>query len=137
MYNHVMKIRVRYAETDQMGYVYYGNYAQYYEMGRVEMIRSLGLTYKDLEEIHGVFMPVMSMSIRYVRPAFYDNHLKISTSVKKIPERHIDFQVEIFNEADQIVNQAKLRLFFIKKETGERVNAPSVLVDKLKPYFQA
>lgn len=135
MYNHDIKIRVRYSETDQMSYVYYGNYAQYYEVGRVEMIRSLGLTYKDLEEKYGVLMPVMSMNVRYIRPAYYDDALKIITSVKKIPQDHIDFHVEIFNEDENIVNAAKLRLFFISKESGERIKAPLPLVEKLKPFF--
>ena len=137
MYNHYTKIRVRYSETDQMSYVYYGNYAQYYEVGRVEMIRSLGLTYRDLEEKYGVLMPVMSMNIRYVRPAFYDEELKISTSVKKIPEDYIDFHVEIHNEDEKMVNQAKLRLIFINKEDGIRIKAPKVLVEKLAIHFDS
>lgn len=135
MYNHDIKIRVRYGETDQMSYVYYGNYAQYYEVGRVEMIRSLGLTYKDLEDKFGVLMPVMSMNVRYIRPAYYDDSLKIITTVKKIPEDYIDFHVEIFNEDEKIVNQAKLRLFFISKASGERIKAPQILVEKLQAQF--
>ena len=101
------------------------------------MIRSLGLTYKDLEDKHGVLMPVMSMNVRYIRPAFYDEELKISTSVKNIPEDYIDFHVEIFNEDEKIVNQAKLRLIFINKEDGSRIKAPAELVEKLAPYFNA
>jgi len=82
MYLSETNVRVRYAETDKMGYLYHGNYAQFYEMGRVEMIRSLGLSYKELEDEIGVGMPVMYMETRYVRPAFYDDSFVIK-EIKK------------------------------------------------------
>ena len=77
MFAHEVQVRVRYGETDQMGYLYYGNYAQYFEVGRVELIRSLGITYKELEEVHGIWLPVVSLEMRFVRPAYYDDLLML------------------------------------------------------------
>ena len=135
MFNHSVKIRVRYGETDQMGYVYYGNYAEYFEVGRVEMLRSLGLTYKDLEEIHGILMPVTSLNIRYVRPAFYDNQLKIITSLRQFPSKNIVFHVQIFNETDKLVCGGSVRLCFVDKNSGARIDTPPQISERLKPYF--
>lgn len=84
MYTHSTKIRVRYSETDQMGYVYNGNYAQYYEVGRVEMLRSLGMTYGSMES-SGVMMPLLELKCKFIRPAFYDQELTIKTTVKELP----------------------------------------------------
>lgn len=135
MFIHSVKIRVRYGETDQMGYVYYGNYAEYFEVGRVEMLRSLGLTYKDLEEEHGIIMPVTSLNIRYVRPAFYDNELKLITTLREIPGKNIIFHVEIFNAEEKMVCAGSVRLCFIDKKSGTRINTPPQISDRLKPYF--
>ena len=85
MYSFETQLRVRYGETDQMGYLYYGNYAQFYEVGRVETMRSLGMSYKTLETDYGILMPVMSMQVRYVRPAFYDDLLTIKTTIRHFP----------------------------------------------------
>ena len=98
MYQHRHAIRVRYGETDQMSYVYYGNYALYYEVGRVETMRSLGLSYAFFENEIGVMMPVMKMDIEFLRPAFYDQELTILTTIPELPGREILFQSEIFNE---------------------------------------
>ena len=135
MYVHTFQKRVRYGETDQMGYLYYGNYAQYYEIGRVEMLRSLGITYKNLEEDFGTFMPVMHLECRYVRPARYDDLLTIETTLRKIPFKDIIFNIEIRNEAGKIVNGGRVRLCFLDKQTEKAVNAPPVLLDVLKPMF--
>src|SRR6056300_1254587 len=97
MYEFDYKIRVRYGETDQMGYVYYGNYALYYEVGRVEAIRSLGYTYRQMEE-EGVLMPVKKMESSYLRPVFYDELLTVKTSIQNLPDRVIVFRAEIYNE---------------------------------------
>jgi len=86
MYAHEIQLRVRYGETDQMGYLYYGRYAEYYEVGRVELIRSLGLTYKDLEEQHGIWLPVASLDMRFVRPAYYDDLLTVRSELRKLPD---------------------------------------------------
>ncbi len=136
MLNHRTTKRVRYGETDQMGYLYYGNYPMLYEIGRVEMLRSLGLTYASLEEEHQVMMPVMSLQMRYVRPAKYDELLTISTTLRKLPISSITFQVEIFNEASKLVNGGSVKLCFVDKKSGQTIAPPSVLLHKLQPYFE-
>lgn len=136
MYVHSFNKRVRYGETDQMGYLYYGNYAQYYEIGRVEMLRSLGVTYKELEEKYNTFMPVMHLESRYVRPARYDELLTIETTLRKLPWRDIVFYTEIKNEAGKLVNGGRVRLCFIDKMTGNAVISPDILTNILKPFFK-
>lgn len=128
--------RVRYGETDQMGYLYYGNYAQYYEIGRVEMIRSLGLTYRQLEMEMGILMPVMNLNMRFVRPALYDELLRIETSLRQLPDMFITFHVEIFNEKEELVNGGSVKLCFVESKSGATVPTPTVLLEKLKPYFE-
>lgn len=136
MITHSFQKRVRYGETDQMGYLYYGNYAQYYEIGRVEMLRSLGLTYKSMEEEEGIMMPVVSLQMRFVRPAHYDELLTIKTGLRKLPEHFIVFQVEIFNEKMKLVNAGSVKLCFVEKAKNQTVAAPVFLLEKLKPYFE-
>ncbi len=136
MIQHETYIRVRYGETDQMGYCYYGNYAQYYEVGRAELIRSLGLSYRNLEEEHGILMPVMSMNIRFVRPALYDENLKVITSLRKLPGKTMTFHSDIFNEKDELVNGGYVRLGFISSDKSKSLEAPKFLLEKLNPYFE-
>ncbi len=136
MFNHRTNKRVRYGETDQMGYLYYGNYPMLYEIGRVEMLRSLGLSYAELEEKHQVMMPVMSLQMRYVRPAKYDELLTISTSLRKLPQQTISFHVEIFNEAQKLVNGGSVKLCFVDKKSGRTIPPPNILLEKLQPYFE-
>ncbi len=136
MYEHDFQKRVRYGETDQMGYLYYGNYAQYYEIGRVEMLRSLGLTYKSMEEEHGILMPVMTLEQRFVRPAHYDELLTIKTILKEMPAKTIVFHVEIFNEKNKLVNGGRVKLCFVDTKTNKSIPAPAFLVDKLQPHFE-
>ena len=119
-----------------MGYLYYGNYAQYYEIGRVEMIRSLGLTYKQLEMEMGILMPVMHLNMRFVRPAHYDELLLIETSLRKFPDMFITFHVEIFNEKKKLVNGGDVKLCFVDSKSGKTVPTPDILQKKLKPYFE-
>jgi acyl-CoA thioester hydrolase, YbgC/YbaW family len=135
MYTFDTKIRVRYGETDQMGYLYYGQYAQYYEVGRVETIRSLGLSYKDLEEVHGIWLPVVSMESRFVRPAFYDDLLTVRSIIKKLPDEYITFHVEIFNEKQKLLNAGRVRLCFYDPTVKKVVRAPEFLLDNLRPHF--
>ncbi len=136
MYSFDVKKRVRYGETDQMGYLYYGNYAQYFEIGRVEMLRSLGLTYKEMEQEHGIWMPVVYMETRYVRPALYDELLCIRTTLRQLPEKFITFHMEIFNEKNKLVNGGSVKLCFVKADTGKTIHAPEFLLEKLRPYFE-
>jgi acyl-CoA thioester hydrolase len=136
MLSHDTQVRVRYGETDQMGYLYYGNYAQYYEVGRVEFIRALGLTYSDMEKRHGVMMPVMSFQMRFVRPALYDELLTIRTTLRQLPESTITFYVEIFNEKKKLVNGGSVKLCFVEMATGRTVVPPAYLIEKLQPHFE-
>lgn len=128
--------RVRYAETDQMGYVYYGNYAMLYEIGRVEMLRELGLSYAVMEKETGIMMPVMSLNQRFVRPGRYDELLTISTQLRELPGKTITFHIEIHNEAGKLVNGGSVKLCFVDMNTGKAVPAPSCLLEKLRPYFE-
>ena len=137
MYSSETKIRVRYAETDQMGYVYYGNYAQYYEVGRVEALRQLGMSYKDME-LNGIMLPVLSYSIKYFKPAFYDEELTIKTIIKDIPGARIVFEYECFNEKGILLNKGETTLVFINRETNKPISAPAdfvnLLVAKIKEH---
>ncbi|MEO0341119.1 MAG: thioesterase family protein [Bacteroidota bacterium] len=137
MYTHQFQKRVRYGETDQMGYLYYGNYAAYYEIGRVEMLRSLGLTYKSMEEEHGILMPVMNLEMRFVRPAHYDELLTIETSLRALPEKTIVFHVRILNEKGKLVNGGRVKLCFVDVKSNKSVTAPSYLIEALQSYFTA
>lgn len=118
-----------------MAYVYYGNYSFYFETGRVEALRSLGLSYKSMEDKLGVFMPVMNMNVRYLRPCYYDELLILETTILHLPERTIEFETKIFKEQNELANQGKVTLCFVDIKTKKRVNAPEVIVDKLKSYF--
>lgn len=133
---HEFQKRVRYGETDQMGYLYYGNYAQYYEIGRVEMLRASGLTYREMEQERGVLMPVVSLQMRYVRPAYYDELLTIRTTLRRLPEKFITFEVEIFNENRKLVNGGSVRLCFVDAKSGKTVPAPEFLLEKLRTHFE-
>jgi acyl-CoA thioester hydrolase len=134
MYQFETNIRVRYAETDQMGFVYYGNYATYYEVTRVEALRSLGISYKILEE-NGVLMPVLENWSKYIRPAKYDDLLTIKLFLKEMPSMRITFEYEVFNEDKKIINLGSTTLVFLEKSSGKPIQVPGVVQDVLKPYF--
>ena len=135
MYSFDFKKRVRYGETDMMGYLYYGNYAQLYEIGRVETMRSLGLTYRDLEVVYGVMMPVVHVDARYILPAKYDEELTIRTTLTELPSRMIVFENEIFNEEMQMIHKAVVKLFFLEMSSGKKVSCPEYMLEKLRPLF--
>ena len=134
MYKSEISIRVRYGETDQMGYVYYGNYAEYFEVARVEALRNLGLSYKVIEE-DGVLLPVYSYSVKFFKPAYYDDMLTILTEIREIPLARITFHYKIYNEADVLLNEAETTLVFISRETGKPIAAPKEFIEKLKMFF--
>jgi len=135
MYTSETQIRVRYAETDQMDVVYYGNYAQYFEVGRVESIRQLGLSYKNME-LDGVILPVVELTIKYLRPAHYDDLLTIRTTIREIPVDHrILFHQEVYNEQGKLLTAGKVLLYFLKKDTKEKTKIPAYLEEKLAPWF--
>ena len=136
MYESITQVRVRYAETDQMNVVYYGNYAQYFEVGRVESIRQLGYTYKDMET-SGVIMPVVELNVRYLRPATYDDLLTIKTTIRELPTDHrIEFHQEVFNEQGKLLTSGKVLLYFLELATRRKTNMPDILRKKLAPYFE-
>lgn len=128
------KIRVRYGETDQMGYVYYGNYAQYFEVGRVEWLRSLGVSYRSLEE-SGVMLPVIKLDIDYIKPAKYDDLLTITTILTKKPLVKIEFDFEITNEKEELITKGLARLVFIDMKKNKPIKGPSELLEKIYSHF--
>jgi len=134
MYTHRVQIRVRYGETDKMGYLYYGNYAQYLEVGRVETMRSVGLVYADMEDIHGILLPVALYETKFVRPAKYDDLVTVETTIPEMPDRFIKFHTKIYNEQEELLNIGKITLAFIT-DKEERTRAPEFMIDALKAYF--
>ena len=136
MFTAETQLRVRYAETDQMNVVYYGNYAQYFEVARAESIRQLGYTYKDMEA-GGVIMPVVEFHCKYLRPAQYDDLLTIKTTVKELPRNHrIDFYQEVFNEKGKLLAGGHVVLYFVEAKTMAKTTMPAPLMDKLEPFFK-
>jgi acyl-CoA thioester hydrolase len=128
-------IRVRYAETDQMGVVYHGNYFQYFEVGRAESIRHLGYTYADMEKM-GIVMPVVDAHARFWRPAKYDDLLTVRTTLKELPLHHkIEFHNEVFNENKEMLVTGKVILYFLEAGTMKKTTMPAELMEKLQPYF--
>ncbi len=134
MYISETTVRVRYAETDKMGYVYYGNYMQYYEIGRVEALRSLGSSYRDMED-NGIMLPVFLCSIQYLKPAFYDDLLLIKTIIKELPTAKILFEYEIYNQKSELINTASTSLVFINRTTNKPCSAPEFFMQKIKKFF--
>jgi len=128
---HETKIRVRYGETDQMGIVYHGNYAQYLEIGRIEWLRNLGISYKKMEE-QGIMLPVISLSLNYKKSAHYDDVIYIKTQLSKMPTATIEFDFEILNENREIITFAKVILAFLNKETNRPTRCPKYILDKLQ-----
>ncbi len=136
MYQTEFKKRVRYAETDKMGYLYYGNYAKYYEIGRVEALRELGLSYRKMEDVMQILLPVLSLESRYRLPAYYDDEITIITQLRELPIKLFSFYHELYNPAGKVINTANVKLFCVDLKTNKRVDCPEVLIDKLKPYFE-
>jgi len=135
MFSFDNQIRVRYADTDQMQVVYHAKFIEYFESGRTEAIRHLGITYKEIEE-WGLIMPVVKLTIEYARPGLYDDLLTIRTILKEFPDSHsIDFHQEIFNEAEKLVCKGTITLFFVEKATRTKCTMPAPLREKLLPYF--
>ena len=135
MFQHDTTVRVLYADTDVMGVVYYGNYPKFYEIGRTEMIRSLGMPYADLERT-GIIMPVRDMTCNYIKSAHYDQLLTIRTRIEEIPKARMKFFYEIYNENKELVHTGETTLVFLAMKTNRPVRAPELLIKKLKPYFE-
>jgi acyl-CoA thioester hydrolase len=134
MYSHSTKIRVRYGETDQMGYMYYGNYAQYYEVGRVEMLRSLGMSYSSMEA-DGIMMPVLELKCKYIKPALYDQEITVRTIIKTLPGIRIFFEYELYNEKEELINLGATTLVFVDMKKNKPTNPPENFMEKLSVFF--
>ncbi|OUJ73259.1 acyl-CoA thioesterase [Hymenobacter crusticola] len=135
MYSHDTHIRVRYAETDQMGYVYHGNYAAYFEVARTEAFRQLGIRYKDLEA-DGVGMPVGELRTRFRRPARYDDLLTVRLLLRQPGEgTRVLFEYEIYNEAEQLLTEGHTLMVFVSTANGRPVPIPADIQAKLAPFF--
>jgi acyl-CoA thioester hydrolase len=134
MYISETSLRVRYAETDRMGYAYYGNYLQYYEVGRVEALRQLGMSYRTMEE-KGVMLPVYTCNVKYMKPAYYDDLLIIKTTVPELPDTRILFRYDIFNEKGEMLNKGETTLVFVNTESGKPCGAPEFFLEKIRKFF--
>lgn len=134
MFSTNSQIRIRYSETDQMGYCYYGNYAQFFEIGRVEALREIGVSYKELEA-RGIMLPVVEFNVKYHRPALYDDLIKIRTILNKVPTAKIEFNYEIFNEKNELLTTAYTSLVFISSETMKPIPAPEDLIEKIREHM--
>lgn len=130
MITNINQFRVRYGETDQMGVVYHGNYANYLELGRIEWLRKFGISYKEMEE-KGIMLPVISLNINYLKPAKYDDLLTIKTILKKLPSASISFEYELFNDQGELLTTAVTKLVFIDKIKNRPTRAPEYLMKKL------
>lgn len=136
MYTATTQIRVRYGETDQMGFLYYGNYALYYEVGRAESIRQLGFTYRELEEM-GIHMPVVELNSQYFRPALYDDLITVRTILKELPEGpKIQFHSELYNEKNELLNKGVTTLVFYDPQEKKKVTMHPELRRRLEPFFK-
>jgi len=136
MYEFNTQVKVRYAEADPMNVVYYGNYAQYFEVGRVESLRNLGISYKGIEDM-GIMLPVVELNIKYLRPAKYDDLLTIKSQIKELPTDHrIIFDQEIYNEEGKLLTIGKVKLYFMDSKLGKRASMPSSMLEKLSSYFR-
>ncbi len=133
MFKHHVTIRVRYAETDQMGYVYHGNYATWFEVGRVETLRALGTAYRDLEA-EGVMLPVVHYSTEFLAPIRYDEEVEIETCIEEMPTARIRFSYSC-RVGGQVVTRANTTLFFMNRDTGKPTRCPEIISNALRPFF--
>src|ERR1043165_2491554 len=135
MYTSETQIRVRYGETDQMGFLYYGYYALHYEVGRAEAIRQLGFTYRELEEL-GIQMPVVELHVQYLRPALYDDLITVRTILKELPTgSKVEFHSELYNEAGALLNKGITTLVFYDPKEKKKVTMHTEMQQRLAPYF--
>ncbi|MDR1860532.1 MAG: acyl-CoA thioesterase [Bacteroidales bacterium] len=128
------KVRVYYEDTDKMGVVYYGKYPRYYEIGRTEMIRELGFTYKELED-SGIYLPCSSITINYLKPACYDDMLTIRTTVEELPKVRFVFKTEIYNQNQELLNRGEVVLVFFNAAANKPCRAPESFIKMIEKYF--
>jgi acyl-CoA thioester hydrolase len=136
MFSFDTPVRVRYADTDQMHVVYHAKFIEYFESGRTESIRSLGVTYKEIEE-WGLIMPVVRVQCDFIRPGRYDDLLTVRTILREMPQGHrIQFEQEVYNESSKLICKGSILLYFLEKETNNKVDIPQQLIEKLKTFFE-
>jgi len=133
MISHTTTLRVRYAETDRMGFVYYGNYATFFEVARVETLRACGITYKELEDA-GILLPVVDFHVRYFAPAHYDDEIHITTAIMEMPMARLRFHYQTHCNGT-LLNESETELVFVNQKTGKPMRCPVEIADKLQPYF--
>ncbi|MFD2287566.1 YbgC/FadM family acyl-CoA thioesterase [Pedobacter petrophilus] len=137
MFVHETKVKVRYAETDQMGIVHHANYALYYEIARTECFEaSSGITYESMEA-DGVMLPLLELQCKYLKPAFYNQVLTVKCLVKELPTVRLNVEYEIYNEEEQLINIGKTTLVFVDKSTRKPCQPPAIFMDGIKQYFTA
>jgi acyl-CoA thioester hydrolase len=129
-----VQIRVRYGETDRMGYAYYGFYPLYYEVGRTELLRQYGLTYKELED-DGILLPVADLHVEYSNPAYYDELLTVRTTIKEKPGVKINFFYEVYNSKNELINKASTTLVFVRAKDRKPCRPPKVFSDIMDKMF--
>ncbi len=134
MYTYDFRYRVPYADTDQMGIVYHGNYAKYYEMSRTDAIRKLGLHYKKLEE-KGFMLPILEIHSQFLAPAFYDEELTIRSLMKEMPLVKWKVEAQIYNEANTLIHKAEVTLVFMDKISRRACRAPEEVLEIMRPFF--
>lgn len=134
MFTHETRLRVRYGETDQMGQMYYGRYAELFEVGRVEALRSLGFPYRRIEE-NGVWLPVRDLHVRYLKPIRYDDELIVRTTITDLPSARIHFRYALIGADGDCHTEGETTLVFIDRSTKRPCRAPDDLLAALAPYF--
>jgi len=134
MFSHSTKIRIAYGHTDKMGFLFHGHYPHFFSVARTEAIRSLGMSYKQLED-RGIIMPVAKLQMHFIRPAAYDDVLRFETTVRLLEKDRISFHYNVFKEDERICTRATVNLVFMDAKIHERVNMPDELMNKLSPYF--
>lgn len=136
MFQSIHKLRVRYAETDRMGYSYYGNYAEYFEVARVEALRELDLSYKEIED-SGIILPVRDFSVRYFKPAYYDDEITIETCIPEMPNTRLKFDYIAKNQKGEVICKGSTTLVFVDNNTKRPMAAPAYFIDRLKEFFNS
>ncbi|WP_199141225.1 acyl-CoA thioesterase [Pedobacter sp. ASV12] len=135
MFVYESKVRVRYAETDQMGVVHHGNYAQYYELARTECFEACsGMSYESMEA-DGVMLPISEMHSKFIKPALYNQVLTIKSIVKTLPTVKLEVEYEIYNEANELINTGSTLLVFVNKQTRRPCPPPESFMKNVRPYF--
>jgi len=127
-------LKIRYSETDQMGYAHHGNYAQYFEIGRLELLHDLGISYKKMEE-EGLILPVYSISTRFIKPAKFDDLLTLKTTLKEIPTARITFEYEIYNADNEKISTGETVLVFVDTKKNRPIKIPNALLSKIMEKF--